>query len=84
MSARTDACGQSQTRRARAATDVKHAFAGGGRRGFYRGLAKYRKHGVEPGLIGGPVLSTFAIPIGDLIGFLLCHDISSFCFVLNS
>ncbi|MNP00187.1 hypothetical protein D3C76_919740 [compost metagenome] len=78
MAARADAGGQSQTRRARAATDVKHAFARGGRCGFYRGLAKYRKHGVEPGLVGDPVLSALAIPVGDLIGFLLCHDISSF------
>jgi len=41
-------------------------------------IAVLRKHGVEPGLVGDPVLSALAIPVGDLIGILLCHDISSF------
>lgn len=78
MAARADASGQSQTRGARAAADVQNAFARRGRGGFYRGLAEHREHGVEPGLVGGPVLSTLAIPVSYLIGILLCHDISSF------
>jgi polyribonucleotide nucleotidyltransferase len=33
---------------------------------------------VEPGLVGDPALPALAIPVGDLIGILLCHAISLF------
>ncbi|HJT00118.1 MAG TPA: hypothetical protein VJ756_13585 [Terriglobales bacterium] len=61
----------------RAAADVQHALARRGRGGFNRGLAKRRQHGVEPGLVSDPALPALAIPVGDLIGILLCHAISS-------
>jgi hypothetical protein len=76
LAARADAGGQSQTRRARAAPDVQHALTRRGRGGFYRGLAEHRQHGVEPSLIGAPARPALAIPVGDLIGILLCHAIS--------
>jgi hypothetical protein len=76
LAPRADAGGQSQTRRARAAADVQHALARRGRGGFDRGLAKRRQHGVEPGLVSDPALPALAIPVGDLIGILLCHAIS--------
>src|SRR5437764_883142 len=63
---------------ARAAADVQHALARRGRGGFDRGLAEHRHHGVEPGLVSDPALPALAIPVGDLIGILLCHDISLF------
>jgi len=59
MAPRADAGGQIQTRRARAAADVQHAFARGGRGGFDRGLAEHRQPGVEPGLVGDPALPRF-------------------------
>jgi hypothetical protein len=80
---RADAGGQSQTRRARATTDVQHALARRGRGGIYRGLAEHRQHGVEPGLVSDPALLALVIPIGDLIDVLLCHAMSLFQFVLN-
>jgi hypothetical protein len=67
MAPRADAGGQSQTRRARAAADVQHAFARGGCCGFDRGLAEHRHPGIEPGLVGEPALPVLAIPVGDLI-----------------
>ena len=78
LAPRADAGGQSQTRRARAAADVQHALARRGRGGFDRGLAEHRQHGVEPGLVGDPALPALALPVGDLIGIALCHDISFF------
>jgi hypothetical protein len=35
-------------------------------------------HGVEPGLVSDPALPALAIPVGDLIGILLCNAISFF------
>lgn len=83
MAPRADAGGQSQTRRARAAADVQHAFARGGRGGFDRRLAEHLQPGVEPGLVDNPALPALAIPVGGVIGIVLCHDISLFWFVLN-
>lgn len=78
LAPRADAGGQSQTRRARAAPDVQHALARRGRGCFDRGLAEHRQPGVEPGLVGDPALPALAIPVGDLIGIVLRHDISLF------
>ncbi|MNR45009.1 hypothetical protein D3C85_1638180 [compost metagenome] len=78
MAARTDAGGQIQSRRPRAAADVQYAFARGGRGGFDRGLAEHRHHGIEPSLVGDPVLPALTIPVGDWIGILLFHAISLF------
>ena len=78
MTARTYVVSQRQTRRARATANVKHLLPRRGRGGFYRRLAERRHHGVEPNLIGRPVLPALAIPVSDLIGILLCHDVSSF------
>jgi len=66
LAPRADAGGQSQTRRARAAADVQHALARRGRGSFDRGLAEYRHHGVEPGLVSDPALPALAIPVGHL------------------
>jgi hypothetical protein len=73
-----DVGGQSQTRRARAAADVQHALTRRGRGGFYRGLAEHRQHCIEPSLVADPILTALAIPVGGLIGILLCHVISLF------
>jgi multidrug efflux pump subunit AcrA (membrane-fusion protein) len=43
-----------------------------------RGLAEHRQPGVEPGLVGDPALPALTIPVGDPIGIVLCHDISTF------
>src|SRR5438552_7728591 len=56
----------------------QHALTRRGLGGFYRGLAEHRQHGVEPSLVGDPALPALAIPVGDLIGILLCHAISLF------
>jgi hypothetical protein len=37
-------------------------------------VAEHRQPGVEPGLVGDPALPALAIPAGDLIGIVLCHD----------
>jgi hypothetical protein len=47
-----------------------------GRGGFDRGLAEHRHYGVEAGLVSDPALPALVIPVGDLIGILLGHDIS--------
>ena len=36
-------------------------------------VAEHRQHSVEQDLVGDPALPALAIPVGDLIGVLLCH-----------